>query len=389
MTFGFGFILLLLVLGGFAAYQGDRVGMAVGRKRLSIFGLRPKYTSRVVAILTGIVIVTLTMSSLLLISHSARQSLFGLEELQATIARLSHQITSLEDLQYRLDQENSTLQAQNEALHAETDALIARNEELAAVRAELEQANEALRAEQAFLQERFTSLRGLSGLVWQNLLHAHLVYQANDVIATYVVQVPETRDGLIDEVLQVLSAANRKVLQDGAGDPVTGRGISLERSFFNEDGALILLTEESHLEQLVDSLWYTPNLDSAVIQVVALSNAFQGLPVELDFRLVVNQRVFRAGEVVAERTFDGRRSGPDLFADVWAWLETDVRGAALARGLLAQPDGKVTAEVSPATLYKVVESILTAGGPTQVNAVAATDVWTSQELSLDFLLAEP
>ena len=89
MTFGIAFILLMLALGGFAAYQGDRVGMAVGKKRLSILGLRPKYTSRVITVLTGIIIVMITMAGVLLISHTARQSLFGLEDLQQQISSLS------------------------------------------------------------------------------------------------------------------------------------------------------------------------------------------------------------------------------------------------------------------------------------------------------------
>jgi len=39
--YGFTLILTLVVVGGVIAYIGDRLGMNVGRKKLTLFGLRP------------------------------------------------------------------------------------------------------------------------------------------------------------------------------------------------------------------------------------------------------------------------------------------------------------------------------------------------------------
>ncbi|MGB9652248.1 MAG: DUF3084 domain-containing protein, partial [Candidatus Cybelea sp.] len=53
---GIGNIAAVMGLAGAVAYVGDRVGHQVGRKRLSLFGIRPRYTSTIVAIATGMFI---------------------------------------------------------------------------------------------------------------------------------------------------------------------------------------------------------------------------------------------------------------------------------------------------------------------------------------------
>lgn len=378
MRFGIGFILFLLFLGGFAAYQGDRVGMAVGRKRLSIFGLRPKYTSRLVSVLTGVIIVLLTMTSLLMISHTARQSLFGLEELQATIADLSRHVTSLENRQQILLQDNENLQAQNAALRQE-------NETLAATRAELEAANAALREEQRWLEGRIEVIAGSGALIIQNLMQTPLVYEANEVIDSHVIDVPETREELVARVYEMLERTNAKVLADGAGEVSPGWALALGIFALDETGEVtMVMTEEEHVEQLVEAMWSEPGLRSVLVQVISRTHTFEGSPVDPDFRLFVNTRVFEAGETVHARVFDSRQPGPALFNQLWSWLQGDIHQIAKDRGLLGRPDGTVTAAIEPGVLFEVVERIKAAPGLVRVRAVAARDVMTGDELPLEF-----
>ena len=53
-------ITVLVIAGGAIAFIGDRLGTKIGKKRLSIFGLRPRHTSIVITIFTGVVITALT-----------------------------------------------------------------------------------------------------------------------------------------------------------------------------------------------------------------------------------------------------------------------------------------------------------------------------------------
>lgn len=381
MTFGIGFILLLLCLGGSAAYIGDRVGMAVGRNRLTIFGLRPKYTSRIVTIITGVIIVSLTMTSLLLISHSARQSLFGLEELQSTVAHLAGQVSSLERHQQSLILESEALQEQNVALRDENEGLEQR-------RAELETANATLREEQEWLESRIELITGSSMLIYENLKNTRLLYQANDMIASYVIDVPETREQLIQQVEDVLAQLNDDLLQAGAGEQSPGWGLLLEQVTVDETGEITILSQEDHIQEIVEVIWSEPDLDSVVMQVFSRSHALEGSPVELDFRFYTNQLVFSAGETVAARVFDGREPGSDLLNQVWMWLERDVRQSALENGMLESVDGTVTTAIEPGMLFELVENIMAVQNKVQVRAVAQENVYTSDELPLHFTVED-
>ena len=55
---------VLVLTGGAIAFIGDRLGTRIGKKRLSIFGLRPRHTSIIVTIITGILITAATFGIL-------------------------------------------------------------------------------------------------------------------------------------------------------------------------------------------------------------------------------------------------------------------------------------------------------------------------------------
>ena len=57
-------VLLLVVLAGVIAYAGDVLGTVVGKRRLSLFGWRPKRTGQVVGVAAGILIMLVTLSTL-------------------------------------------------------------------------------------------------------------------------------------------------------------------------------------------------------------------------------------------------------------------------------------------------------------------------------------
>lgn len=93
---GIGNIALVMALAGGVAYVGDRVGHQVGRKRMTLYGIRPRYTSTIVAIATGMIIA-------LLISLVA---IFASQEVQTAFFRLNtlnKQISDLQDRQNQLE----------------------------------------------------------------------------------------------------------------------------------------------------------------------------------------------------------------------------------------------------------------------------------------------
>ena len=82
-------VVIIIVLAGGIAYVGDRVGHQVGRKRLTLFGLRPKYTSTIVAVGTGMMIALIVTLGALAASSYVRTAFF-------TLGNLSRQINVLQ-----------------------------------------------------------------------------------------------------------------------------------------------------------------------------------------------------------------------------------------------------------------------------------------------------
>jgi len=93
---GIGFILLIAALAGGIAYVGDRVGHQVGRKRLTLFGIRPRYTSTIVAIGTGVIIALIVTLGAIFASNEVKTAFFTLRTINDQIAALKAQAAALE-----------------------------------------------------------------------------------------------------------------------------------------------------------------------------------------------------------------------------------------------------------------------------------------------------
>ena len=103
-----GFVLFFAVacLGGVIATVGDRIGMKVGKSRLSLFNLRPRQTATLVSVVTGMVASFATLTLLFLLDGSLRKGVFQLDDIQL---ELSEAQADLEATQSEKDRAESTL----------------------------------------------------------------------------------------------------------------------------------------------------------------------------------------------------------------------------------------------------------------------------------------
>ncbi|OQA09547.1 MAG: hypothetical protein BWY66_00516 [bacterium ADurb.Bin374] len=91
------YTLVLLVVSGVIAYIGDYLGTLVGKRRLSVFGLRPRVTALVVAVGTGMSITLLTLTVAAIMSDSVKIALFSVQELTKDVETLKAERTRLTD----------------------------------------------------------------------------------------------------------------------------------------------------------------------------------------------------------------------------------------------------------------------------------------------------
>ncbi|MEL6459509.1 MAG: DUF3084 domain-containing protein [Cyanobacteria bacterium J06621_15] len=157
MTTAFILITAILILGGVIATVGDRIGTRVGKKRLSLFNLRPKKTAVVVTILTGIGISASTLASLFLVDEGLRKGVFELEDIQRDLRSKREQLegtaTNLEITKRELAEARKQQAQAQTRLEAINRSLQAANTKQRQTQAQLNQTIKQQARTQALLQD--------------------------------------------------------------------------------------------------------------------------------------------------------------------------------------------------------------------------------------------
>jgi uncharacterized protein (DUF3084 family) len=124
-------VLLLTIIGGAVAYIGNYLGRRIGKRRLSIFGLRPRYTAVIITIISGILISLSTLLIVLVISQDARTALLGMEALKQQIRRESSELQIVRSEYIKLSQQQAELEKSLNISRAEVAELTRTREKLA------------------------------------------------------------------------------------------------------------------------------------------------------------------------------------------------------------------------------------------------------------------
>jgi hypothetical protein len=112
VTYVAGLVALLVTLAGVIAYAGDRLGTWVGRRRLTLFGARPRRTGQIVGVSAGILIMLTTLGVLSLAFRSAAQTLLNAQ-------RTAQQLQTLQEQERTLQIQLQGMLAQQSALEAD------------------------------------------------------------------------------------------------------------------------------------------------------------------------------------------------------------------------------------------------------------------------------
>jgi len=93
---GTGIVVFIVLLAGVIAYLGDRVGHQVGRKRLTLFNIRPRYTSTIIAVGTGMIIALIVTLVAIFASNQVKTAFFRLNEINSEIQKAQARAQELE-----------------------------------------------------------------------------------------------------------------------------------------------------------------------------------------------------------------------------------------------------------------------------------------------------
>lgn len=142
------FAVVLAVAGGVIAHFGDRLGTYVGKKRISLIGLRPRHTAMLYTIVSGSLIAVLTLGVLVLSDYNVRRAVL---EGPRLISENQH---------YRKQIKAEQAQAHVEQLRARaaSDALAAANAKFRPVKQKLKGVQDQLSRSQLMLMRRQSQL---------------------------------------------------------------------------------------------------------------------------------------------------------------------------------------------------------------------------------------
>ena len=156
---GFLFVIGLIMVSGLVAYVGDNLGRKIGKAKLMIFGLRPKHTSIVIAIATGMVITAITIVALAVFSKDVRDMLLRFEDIKDNLIQAESdyrkKTQELTRTQEELDATESDLRMLKDLLASRDRDAILLQQEINDRKAELE----TLTSERDLLKADVTNLK--------------------------------------------------------------------------------------------------------------------------------------------------------------------------------------------------------------------------------------
>jgi uncharacterized protein (DUF3084 family) len=379
---------VLVLTGGAIAFIGDRLGTKIGKKRLSIFGLRPRHTSIIITIITGICITTLTFAVMAAASENVRLALFGIDKLQGRMTDLSAQVENtsaslalakqqkaeadmalslaMEDVQAlqdrqkelaeeskRLEAGNAELAARNEMLAGANESLGAQNGALLADNEVLAGSNEKLTSENGELETRNKELR--EGLM--TVREGDITFRAGEIIASGVVRGNRPLDDVRADMQTLAQLAIRNVSAQ-LGENATDQDVWIYQPEF-----------EAAIQTIADSK------QDMVVRIVAAGNLVRGEPVRTSLQLYKNSIIYQAGEFILASPYHLIAHDMDESEAVVGDFLRQVNLAATDNGILPDPIRGSVGVIEGSQFYSIVQAVAESRGDIVLSAYAreATD----------------
>ncbi len=405
MESGWFMLLVLAVMGGLIAYLGDKIGSKVGKRKIKLMGLRPKYTSILVTIMTGISIAVVTLGVMSVLSENARVALFGMNKLrqqQHVLEEQRDRLLAEADKLAREMQEKNDLLADNEVkLASQEEQLDGANDRLRLTLLDLEQvqaARDDASAQLGIVQTAF------------NQVHADLVTAQGEIEElehtkaglTKTVAALDERNRLLNEsmltvregtvLFRVGEVLSSSVLtagqsQDETRSQLSGIMVNInnmirQRLNITDEKAVLLYISPDEFERTVQELSNSPK-SSKLIRVTAAGNIITGEPALVPVTIYDTNRVNNRGREVYTEYFTSEEieSGAEL--QLLHFLH-NVNRSAQADGILPDP---LSGNVGALTAVEMFDTIsrMKAYGNTglTLRAVTTQNIFTAGPLRIE------
>lgn len=397
--YGIMLIVVLVLTGGVIAFIGDRLGSKVGKKKLSLFGLRPKHTSILVTIITGILITTVTFGILAIASKDVRTALFGMNKLKAELNEKQSMLEeasgalvnvkndlnttkeeyakskkNLEETQEDLEiaqqaaellrQEQVALQNRNQELWSDNQTLIEHNQSLAENNQFLLANNESLKADNLELEKTNNDLQ--EGI--ENIRERPIIYRVGELLASGVIKKTDDSVKIQNDLNQIIALANSKII-----DRLGTEG--------SKDGVWIYPIE---YQKAMDRLKQAKG--DTVIRLIVAANLVKGDPVLTELEMHPNRVVYQENEFVYQKIYNVPIDGSNSEMLISDFLR-NVNMTAINNGILPNPLTGTVGVINGNQIYAIEKALAeNRGKDVLISAFASADTEVLGPLRLHIYL---
>jgi len=359
-------VFTLIIISGLIAFVGDWVGLKIGKKRVTIFGLRPHYTAIFITITSGILIAIITVTILAISSNDVRTALFGMEELKEKLSYLSREVelrnmqlsSTKEDLKEKttqLQEMEDNYQKLSEDIKNKTSQL----EELSIIREGLIEEKDKLDKEVEELNATINAL--YSGIAW--VREGEVIFGSEEQIALTIIQGQRPVEEIKEELIRFLNEASNKVLAMGAKkDERTNQAFIISQEEFEDITQKIYDSDKEMIVRLLSSI-----------------NVIEGEPIVAHFNILENKLLFKLDEEIISEEIESSKVYSEVEKKLFSLLRK-VNIIAVKEGIIPDPKTSFVGTASAINLYDTVRTIVESGTMMKVTVTSIYDTWRTGPL---------
>ena len=355
-------IFALIVISGLIAVAGDWVGLRTGKKRVTIFGLRPHHTAIFITILTGILIASITISILSVASIDVRTALFGMEELREKLSDLSHevQIQNRQLSSTKKDLETRTVQLKeleekyynlSKDIIEKTDQL----DELIITKENLSEEKDALNKD---IEELNATIQALySGIAW--IREGNVIFGPDEQIAINIIQGGKPIEEVREQLLKFLNNTSNIVLAMGAKK--------------DERSNQVFIISEQEFEEMVQKIHESDK--EIVVRLLSSINVIEGEPIVAHFNLLENKLIFEINEEILSEEIENPEDTKEVEKQLFSLLRK-VNILAVKEGIIPNPKSSFVGTISAINFYQTIRNIIESETNMKVSIISLNDTWS-------------
>jgi hypothetical protein len=330
-------VVIIVAISATVSYVGDVLGKKIGKKRISLLGLRPRYTSTVITVVTGVGVAMSTLGVGMYASDSVKMALFGPNIMSRELTQLNNELRTRQDELY-----NMTI----ELFAAQRDMASLRDEKL-----EMERSVMSLREETDTLKKGLAEMKEGRVIVFQGEMLAQVSME------------PEGSEYDLDGVMKRLVEISREYLTNKITETWGADAADTPEVVINEE---TMETVESALSEAQGR---------KVLRLTAPSNIVMGQTLEGVIGVFGSDLIYRGGEVMMRREVRGPLTHEEG-ANVLYTMLKQINRSAVSKGILPDPFSGDVGNLDSLDFYDIVDQIVEAENGRILTFLAAADIYT-------------